>query len=600
MEALDRPPADTPAPSFTLDEIQHLLHRLESWMPTFFAALGATSKGDEGAADLTRSAAAAIAAEKSLLATAPRRRPWLRIIQHAEQCVGHMERMTRSYLRAFMAETPLLAQRQALEAQQHLDSAAAELGVFSATLDLMTMLLAANRAEEQLVVLLGAAMHEHGAGDLTSLDSTAARTLGKVTASTPLAGYGLGLQFSLHDVVVRLTGDHDRFRRIVADSFRIFSQEPERLATLAKSPEFLPDIQAGLLDLFDASSAATHAIRTAPVSRQAGRALLDVVASLVEGPGQTTAIALLVAAGQKTRLYSKLRQDNATEILRSARTHRALAPLLDGFNLDLRTAQAHRMARVTDEGIGFETRSGEGFADWIDLADEVLTGCEGAMGCLVGMLQALAHAGISFGDANGYRALGISPAGMAAAYFVLQGCDDVAIVEEHTSWEITLTAPPSPQLTELALAASVLTPGAVERLTLRASRQSVLHILEGPVALLKPFSAGDVDGDTYGIATVRMQRAWTHNGAPCIDTAFVRSWTAYQVTQAFSGASSNPVPRLRALRKLALELGDVELADALTAAIRSARLGEEVEQSTTQSMALLMSWGSKSFEYRPV
>lgn len=77
---------------------------------------------------------------------------------------------------------------------------------------------------------------------------------------------------------------------------------------------------------------------------------------MVEGPGQLAAIALLTGSGQKTKAYEKLRQDNATDLLRTARRRPDMEPLLEGFDLDLRTAQAHRMVRYSDDGVTAETR----------------------------------------------------------------------------------------------------------------------------------------------------------------------------------------------------------------------------------------------------
>ncbi|WP_234314460.1 MULTISPECIES: amino acid permease [unclassified Streptomyces] len=172
--------------------------------------------------------------------------------------------------------------------------------------------------------------------------------------------------------------------------------------------------------------------------------------------------------------------------------------------------------------------------------------------------------------------------------------------QELVPWEISLAATPSQQLTDLLTAPAVLMPDTIESLTLRATREQIPHVLSGPTSCLKPFAKGDVNGDGHGMTTIRMQRFWTHNGVPCIDEAVMRKWFASQVTRAAREAPSNPIPRLRALRSLALELGDVQLAAVLTAAMRRARLGEQVDRQTIECLSLLPVWGVAPVAYAPV
>ncbi|MFJ8159439.1 hypothetical protein ACIRBY_00760 [Streptomyces sp. NPDC096136] len=600
QRALNDPAHPAPASPFALDEAQQLLLRLEGWLPSFFDALRAVSKGSEDSAELLRRAVTAILNEGARATAVPRRRPWIPVIDGLVVCIQQMKDMVRSYLCAMAAETPLAAQERAAEAQVHLDAAGRTLLELSETLEAATRLLGAATAKEQLQVLLYQAIQRHGANDIMQLDNAAGGVLGRLTGTEPAPGHGAGLQFAVQDTGVRAWGDVIRFRRIVADSFRVFGADPGLLAALAAAPDFLPDVQASLLDLFDSSTQAFQAVQTSTITRQVGRALLDLTASQVEGTGRVIATALLVAAGHKSRPYDKLRQDNATDLIRNARGHDALAPLLDGFDVNLRTAQAHRMARIDDEGVAYETRNGAGHQGWAELADGILTACESSMGCLVGMLHALALLDVGFGDTNDYQALGISPAEMTAAWLTLQGCEDVVISERDDSWEISLAATPSQQLTDLLTAPAVLMPDTVESLTLRAMREQTLHVLSGPTSCLKPFAQGDVNGDGHGMTSIRMQRFWTHNGVPCIDEAVMRKWFADQVTRAEREAPSNPIPRLRALRSLALELGDAQLAAVLTAAMRCARLGEEVDRQTVECLSLLPVWGVAPVTYAPV
>ncbi|NEB76432.1 hypothetical protein G3I40_14540 [Streptomyces sp. SID14478] len=600
-EALEIVPSPLPAAaSLALNDIQELIQRLQAWMPQFFAALHALSRGDENAVDDARSAAEAIAAEHYLLKETPRHRPWISIVARSEGCVACMVQMVHGYLCAMEATTSLEAQRQADTAQQQLDSAAERLAAFSDELNFMELLLSTDPLEGQLAHLLRQAMQQYSCDSVLDLNAAAERTLKELVGRAPAPGHSLGLQFSLQNLAMEVYSDGPRFRSLVADSFTLFSQDPERLSALASDPAFLPDVQAAVLELFDASVQAKNAARTPAFMRQAGRALVDLNASLVEGPGQITAIALLLAGGHKSRPYRKLRQEDATAVLKSARSHTTLRLLLHGFDLDLRNAQAHRMTRYVETGVTFETRTASSHVSRADLVDCALAACESSLGCLLGMLLALAQEGVGF-DAGGYQALGVSADAMAAAMLTVQGCVDVVVHEDSDAWHVVLTAPPSQQLMTLVAGVGTLLPDFIKTMTLEAQGADRIRLLTGPTALLHAFSRGDVDGDNFGIATIRMYRTWTIDGTPCIDQATVRRWTAHQVGAVSPfGTEHNPVLRLRSLRALARELDDTALVEALTGEIRFARLGNDAGPSAIRSKQQMAVWAAAPVEWNQV
>ncbi|MFI8883763.1 hypothetical protein [Streptomyces sp. NPDC053813] len=460
-------------------------------------------------------------------------------------------------------------------------------------------LLEVDGFQDQMVVLLRQSMMELGATDLADLCALAEAEVARILGTPPQYGYGGGLQFALQRALMVAQGDEDRFERIVKGSFEIFSQNPELLSILAESPHFKSDYEAAMLDLFDAASQVAQAANCG-VPRQVGRSMVDIAASLVEGAGQLVAIALLVTSGQKSRPYGKLRQDNATDLLRSARTRPVMENLLGGFNLDLRTAQAHRMVRYQDDGVRIEIKSGSQEISWSELNDEIIRACESAMGCFVGLTLAFNQLDVNLLDATSYHSFGISPAVMLSVGMSGLGCQEIFLEEREGSWTVHLEAPEGSPLTVLVAGASALIPDSIEIFTLHAKREDGWHVLSGPVSLLRPFldPANEAD-DHHGLAAVRFQRVWTYDGQPCVTEAVTRGWTARRAIAALDGGLRS-VPQLRVLRAFAVEVTDPELAESLSAAIRYVRLGDSVEHKTSLLVAQLATWASAEVEYTPV
>lgn len=599
FELLDAAPEQSPPAPFRLKEMEGLMKRLERWLPHFFSAIRSVSTTRPGAEEALLLVVRDLVAEQAAISTAARCRPWTPLVDGSQQCIAHLLEMVRSYLRAVSAPTPLQAQNYAEAAQQHMDAAGAVLSPHMQGVTRLTDLVDAGSIHNQLVVLLQQAMRDFEASDLTELGARAEAALGAAVGVAPGQGCGVGFQFALQRAAVAVYGDVERFDRVVKASAALVARRPELVSDMAVSQHFAADTEAASLDLFDASVQAAQAM-DGEIPRQIGRSLVDIAVSLVEGPGQLAAIALLTGSGQKTKPYEKLRQDNATELLRSARKRSDMEPLLEGFDLDLRTAQAHRMVRYSDDGVTVDVKSGSRTLTWDELADTIFMSCESAMGCLVGLTHALSRLGISLGRADGYQAIGISPQAMLHAALMVMGCSDIALEETQDTWTVIFTAPADTPLTSLAASLTSLVPQGVTTMTLLADRAGERHVLSGAVSLLRHFTdTTDPDGDQYGIAAVRLQRLWTHNGQPCIDKATARCWAARQVSTAIS-ADAHSIPRLRALRALALETGDPELAEVLTAVMRSTRLGDNADRRTKTLVAQLDIWGSTPVPYQPV
>ncbi|MFE5331345.1 hypothetical protein ACFRCG_33665 [Embleya sp. NPDC056575] len=601
VRVYDEPARAVSVARFAWEDFDLLCGRLEAWLRGFFRTMQAVARNELGSAERLADAVRTILAERALLAAAPRHRPYIGSVDAADATVDLLARMVRSYLDTLRADTPLKAQRHADAAQRLIDEGEERLARFRLLQHQLVSVMSVERSEEQLAALLQQASVDLGVKTLSQLIIAGEQMVEGLTGDAPGRDCGIGLHFAMYDTAMRLLGDQARFRRLVADSYALFAGNPGVLSAIAAEPDFLPDLKGALLDLTDAAGQATYVARTSTIPRQLGSALADVAASQVEGPGRLSAIALLVVTGRKTRPYDKLRHDNGTTLLGNARDHADLAPLLTGFNPRLRTARSHGgMLRYTDTGVTLLDKHGPSEIAWPELADGILTACESSLGCLVGLLQALSRLGVSFGDKDDYLALGITPAGMVAAVLGGQGCADIDVFadEPTNTWHITALAPTGSELTSLLVGAAAHIPDTVERVVFTAERDGEIHELTGPAALLRLVPA-DNTGLEDGRALMRMLRAWRHNGEPLIDTASLRRWAAIQ-SLACLGQDANPIPRLRALRTLAHNTGDPELAHELTAAIRNHRLGHDKNASAPGALDRLLAWADGAFTLRVV
>ncbi|WP_314413080.1 hypothetical protein [Streptomyces sp. DSM 40484] len=600
MEVLDRPRHVASEGEFGADELQSLMRRLHAWLPAFFSALRRVcDEPSNVSAQALEQIAQQLQAESDLVWGAPRRRPWIAVVDGARACVDQVVAMMRSYLAAAGARTPLEAQRSGAVAQSQMDAAGDVLDMPMTRWRFLTDLLAAETVRDRFAHLLQRAVQDFDAADLTVLDARAEAALASVAGTAAGSGCSVGLQYVLQRTAITAFGDPERFDQIVRTSAELMSRDSGLLAALAASPSFASDVEAAVLDLYDAASQAGVAL-SGQIPRQAGRALVDVAVSLVEGPGQIAVIGLCTGSGVKSREYERLRQDNATELLRSARQRPEMEGLLSGLNGDLRTAQAHRMLRYTDSGITWQTKSAAGSMSWAEVGEEIFLACESVMGCLIGLMHALSQFQFSVYRSDGYVDLGLSAQDMAVLALQLSGCTDVAVEASGRAWTIRLTTTEDQQLTVLAVILGYFIPFSVDLVALLADRDGRVDTLSGPTSLLTPFrELQDVDGDQYGLATLRFQCRWTLNGAACVNRLVARVWVARQGADALVEGVQG-IPRLRALRDFARETDDQELGDSLTALIRLVRLGGSADQETRELVDRLRTWAISPVVNRPV
>ncbi|MFF9206690.1 hypothetical protein ACF1AE_33925 [Streptomyces sp. NPDC014986] len=593
MALLDEmPDQDGSRPFDGPDELARFALWANEWIDTFFEAVSATSiSSPQGAVDLHREVRS-LADERARFHSVTRRRPWLQLIDTARDGVDLLSELARACLAALAAGTPTEAEQNASDAQRHIDSFTERLAPCAALLQRMEQLFQQKTPAEHLKQLLAQETASRAVHDLPELLQHTDAEIGALVGVMPAPSYGVGLQFVLYESALSVYGNPHRFRQVVKNSYAVFAQDPTRLMSLTADPHFLPDLSEALLDWFDTGAQVTRAMYgEGTLARQTGRTLVSVATSLVEGAGQLVACALLTCSGRKSRPYTKLRQDNATTLLRAVADTADLGPLVQGYNWNLRTAEAHRMLRYTEHGVHGEISSGEIRLSWEELVDEIIQANESTLGCLVALVHALSTLGIKAIADDAWTAFGITHPELLHAALTTMGCSDAVFEEGPGTWTVSVTPPTSVAPSTLAVAVGTLVPDQITTLRLRLRMPDGLHVLSGPVAPLRAFAGGhDPDGDSHAIATARFLRTWTYDSTHCLDTAALRCWIAFQAGTALTNDPAGAIARLRALRGLARELDDPEAVEALTAAIRSVRAEDRMDRQSQDSFNRLTDW----------
>ncbi|MEU2500263.1 hypothetical protein ACPCC5_27285 [Streptomyces pseudogriseolus] len=581
--------AATPPPAGSVGATEFLhaevFARLDGWTGAFFQAVATAAKG-EGPEGLE-----AVLTEfielRDLVHGADARRPFGVLVKALRELVDELQSMISAYLTALLASTPLQAERQATLAQQHLDRAAGLIGQ-SGDIAVSVGQLSRERDPVQMQsLLLTRALQAYQASDLLELEAAGRDKLQVITSSRGVLGSGL--LFATTHVLAQHLFDPDRFCEVLSRSYTLLRSNPAVLEKLAATPVFKEDFERAVLELFDGSLEAAHTVDNAVHTRQAGRALLGVAASLVEGPGRVVAAVLLLACGRKSASYANLRHEMGTKLVNTVQEESALQGLLDGLDSDLRTGRAHALAHYEQDAVVIERKSKTRRVEWGDVINGVFQGIESVLACQLAMLQMLGELGHNnFGLNDLWHTLGITNEQMVATFLSAMKYQDIVITADGANWHIEARGESDIPLPVVVIMLQPYLPQSVNELVFTAHRGNATHVLSGPVDPWRELSKAPVDSDVQQIAFLRAHLSWIFDGVPWLSTAYVRWWTAVQASHTLDAIPSIAVARLRSLRELARAAQDDTLAWALTGVIRRARLG--VDGDARAELSQLGAW----------
>jgi hypothetical protein len=597
---LDEEPRDvTPLDVFTLTQ-SGFWTTTGDWLVRLLTVCGDVASSREGSeARLIKTVDEFMTLFSQIAALKPLR-PYIRSHVAATSMMQHLKNMTRAYLGALSASTPLAAQKLATEAQSELDSATAEIPQLVADAELSDLENADSVRDMMAALARRAAAATTGGDFLNSFGY--GNELASGIFGCPVTG-NVGFRYLLVRPVVEGYMDRHRFASVMHEAFAMLSENPARLAELGKLPQFREDLARTRLNIFDATQQAWHTLRSATIPRQGVRAISELAAGFVEDGGQLICIALLVCKGIKTRPYERLRHDDATDLLRSTRAHPALFRLVHGLDPDLRNAVSHHSYSVGPDGaLTIDLRgTGKSTIELNELVDGLFAAIESVLAVLLALEAALAVAGIAEEDDEQLSAaLGIEPVDSAAlAMEVVLGASTSGH-EDGDEFVLIVREPYSGKLSPAVSAAVTQIPAVVKtvRVETRDSTNQT-HIFSGPVSSHRAFAsaAAGLDKEIKCMAT---HRAWRIDGHPVVTLAALRLWLSTKALEAIELGYPCALPILRQLRRFAIGEGDEKVGQLLTDAMRDLRLRSTGTNDVTSNyQTALADWGTATVTWDP-
>ncbi|MFF3597951.1 hypothetical protein [Kitasatospora indigofera] len=576
--------------------LAEIISAVPAWLDGLFAAAQAVAVDRPGSAELLEKSVTTLVQLRTQVAGTTRQRPQLAQIDALRRILDAVEQALRAYLGALSAASPLAAQALAAQAQENLDRAAV------LTKDAGWLARATNRLgsladpENVAGVLFEQALELYGSSDLLQLDTAGRHEIESILGTR--GPQGCGLMFAMHDILARTLWDRQHFVQLVAQSYALLTTHADGVLAVVADQAFEDDLKAAFLEMFDSCAQITFVVRQTHVARQAGRALLDMAASLLEGPGKMMASMMLLAAGHKSKPYAKLRHDDATATVRMAQQYPDLAELFQGLDGGLRNARAHAAVQYLDHGIVLELRSSSRSMTWDEVTDMVFQAQEAMLAWQIALTVMLGERGIrSFGAPDLHRAYGMSAQRLIKVFLENMGCREVEVEVDGSHWRVeggmTYDGPAMSLLVTVLLR---LLPDSAATLALTGRYADGPHTLTGPLGPWREFTRHDADSEAYVTGMIRAELIWTYDSDPYFPGPALRRWTSQQVAETVDRPPSVAVRRLRELQDLAVIAEDIELHEALATAIRAVRLGKPDPDDRT-SIELLRSWREKPVEF---
>jgi signal transduction histidine kinase len=237
LALLDEAPAqDGSRPFGGPEEVGRFAGWAEQWLDTFFEATAAVALNTpQGMTDLHREVRSLVT-ERARLGSVARRRPWIQLIDAAQDGAGLLSDMARSCLSALAARTPTEAEQSANDAQRHVDAFVERFSACTAVLQRMDEFVQQTTPAEQFSHLLAQEMTSRAVHDLPELMQHTDAEIGSLVEAMPAPNFGVGLQFALYESALSVCGDPHRFRQVVKDSHSVLHRTPPDWRALPQTP----------------------------------------------------------------------------------------------------------------------------------------------------------------------------------------------------------------------------------------------------------------------------------------------------------------------------------------------------------------------------
>lgn len=504
----------------------------------------------------------------------PVRRPWRATCRAAARTIDILEDAARGYLRAFGANTPLEAQRDAEAGQAALDSAAAPVAEMRRKLDRVESIKGISPGELLPALAASAAADEvesGGIADLLALDAAGGRIYTSITGSTTTAA-GVGVGLRLATVAVEVTLDYDRFIEVASRTYSTLVANPDVLRRLATRGDWRQAQQDAIDELFELGVTSAAMAAAAVTDRMTVDVLLQSVHRIIEGPAQHLLATLLAVAHRRD--YARLLKGDAAGLLNQVQQS-GYGPLIEGLRADVRNAAAHRDFRVGTDTVVLAPKGAEATAlSGSEFVDIVLAAQESTLAMLAGALCALAALDIELEDgrAGGLPAWVIPDAVGVRTVLALAGWTEVEATvsspELHVEGVGEFGNSPSSLVAALLPALAPQT----ERVTLVARQGDVRRTLVADIEPLRRYSEM-ADGEEREAQFLLAVTSCTLDGTPLVSDDEVDRWFTAKAERGIQLPLPEAIRVLRSLMSLADALQRPALADRVRQVIRALRQG---------------------------
>ncbi len=562
---LDATPPIEPYRVADFVDVDRLCGRLAGWSHSFLAALDvAANGGPEGDAALD-AAVAELAELNAAVRGATVHRPWIGVWEHITEYLRRMDDTARAFLGAFCADVPLDAQVLGRKGQAALDAAREQRVRISELKGRMERLAEASTVAERLQLGARELYDSTGAVSILELAQSGGALYSELGGTAAEVPSSVGLMLGLIDLEAATFLDRGRFVTAGREILAALRRRRVTVDRVIRDSVWLGGLQDATQRLLDASVDFTTLSRASRQDRDAVRAIITLGHTLVEGPGRRYLALVLSALGMKP-LESLLTQ-NAFAVVLMAKAA-GMPVIADGFPRALRHAKAHETWKFDAGGIRFSTN--EPAIDPLVLVDHVFVLYESVIALHCAIAAALVDAGIPESLAFPEVDLGFSPEEMIATVLDLANlrtarvtidgaylaCDVVGVLDREAIGRVGMLTPWLPE--------------SVERLSIAARTGDVAHVMQGPAEPLRRF-ARSVDELEHSADFVRICAEWTLDGEPVLSDDYVRKWIAVQAGGVLKLEVRVRMRGLRLLRDLAKERLLPDMADAVDAAIATAR-----------------------------
>ena len=551
---------------------------LIDWEGRFLPLVVAVSNSDRASSD---DLVGSIVELRSLRAAVEglRQRPWMEISRACIRSVDQLEEVVRQLLGVLAATSMLEAQKRGEAAQRALEAAAAPLAEL-ATRQSHLDLVAGAHAESLLPTLISASCGDslgqaQGLEALQRLDSAAATIFQQVTGHSQVPT-GLGpvvLAIALPASVVLDPAKHVQKAR---ETYQALSGRPDDLVPLIRTQAWQDAEKMTAIALYDNAVNTVSLAAAALNDRLAVDLVLQSAHRLAEGPFHHLVGTVLALHGGRS--YERLYRSDFGALVDRVSASRFSA-LADGFTLKaLRHAAGHRDFRVEDGSVVLSVRRPpEVTISFETLLDTVLAASESVSGMQLGMLCALAEAGL-LGEEAIAAAQAAFPLGtLPTVILTAAGWQSVDYSRESDE-EVLLSGTGSltnreEGVTLAGVLVASLEPG-VRVLTLRAFVNGEASDFRAQLGPFRRFLEPSTQQDPFDRDATFMDclRQATFVGQAAVSDAELDTWFTLKAAEAYELDVPVALRTLRRLLDLARAWGLDETVTTLRSAMKASRL----------------------------